>query len=298
MAAQQTGSPPKKGRFGVIPDSSHKFFIIFLITLFLLTGVIGGIGIWKNWGIVYNLIFLLLAVGSMTAGILTFWPSASSNETVAPAPSEPPRSEPVLITINNYAGQQTEVQRITSSNNESPGLKPTPGRNGINLQQQPSNNRPDNPSTVYNPPLTNSPGLPAQASPPPELDQDLLGQAQFYILSARQAIIAAARPFAGKGSLFSRHYHDAITQLTTTIEHMRSLLELLPVMISRHSEQNLPLPFSDHEKIKVEIYRTIDEAEKMISLLQQEEEKDRQNIVQKAMALEKLLQELMPAPGE
>ena len=140
-------------------------------------------------------------------------------------------------------------------------------------------------------------GSPDPHQPLPEnlSSHELLSLARAHIQSARQSITAAARPFAGKGSLFSRHYHDAITRLNTSIEHAHYLLELLPAILTRLLEQETATLFTKHEEIKVEIYRMIDEAERLILLLQKENEKDRQNIVQKADALEKLLQELLLA---
>lgn len=126
---------------------------------------------------------------------------------------------------------------------------------------------------------------------------ELLRLAQEHIQTAQHLIVEVAPPFSGKGTLFSRHYHDAIKRLKLSLEHVHYLLELLPMILACPVEQLSATLFTMHEEIKVEIYRTIDEAEKLILLLQKENEKDRQNIVQKASALEKSLQELLLAFG-
>jgi hypothetical protein len=180
MAMQQTGTPPKTKRLGIFPHSVRKFVIIFSITLFLLTGIIGTVGIWQNWGIVYNLIFLLLAVASVIIGILTLWPTTSPNETSTPISSEHHEPNPVQVNIYNNAGQSTDLQRVPSSNNESPGQNPLPNRNAINTQQ-PSKNMPANNSPVS---PTPAPSLPMPGDVSPRLNRDDLLEALSSCLEA------------------------------------------------------------------------------------------------------------------
>lgn len=93
MAMQETGTPPKTKRSGIFPHSIRNAVIISSIIVFLIIAVIGGIGIWDNWGVAYNLIFLILAVASVVIGLLAFWSSKKSAEAGAPA-SNPSTQQP------------------------------------------------------------------------------------------------------------------------------------------------------------------------------------------------------------
>lgn len=106
MTMHRTGTPPKTKRSGVFPHSIRNVVIISSIIFFLITGVIGTIGIWQNWGFVYNLIFLIFAVASVIIGVLAFWSSTKPTEENTPAmpthPQQTPQS-PVQVHIYNFA---------------------------------------------------------------------------------------------------------------------------------------------------------------------------------------------------
>ncbi len=94
MALEGTGTPPKTKKSGIFPDSIRKVVIICSIIVFLIIAIIGAIGIWNNWGIVFNLIFLVLAVVSVVFGLLALWPSKESAEApVYPGPGSSPKFE-------------------------------------------------------------------------------------------------------------------------------------------------------------------------------------------------------------
>ena len=85
MATQQTGTPAKKRRMGIFPNSVRKIVIVFMIVLFVFAGIIGIIGILRGWDIVFNVLFMIFAVAGVILAILTFWPSNNQNEASASA---------------------------------------------------------------------------------------------------------------------------------------------------------------------------------------------------------------------
>jgi hypothetical protein len=141
--------------------------------------------------------------------------------------------------------------------------------------------------------------LPDPHQPLPEniSSQELLRLAQQHIRMAQLSIVVAAHPFWGKSKLFSRHFQDANTFLNATIARMCYLLVLIPMIIACPLELESTTLFKKHEEIKVEVYRYINEAEKLIALLQKENGSDRWNVTQKAVKFVDLLQELFLSFG-
>ena len=147
MAIQGTGTPPKTKRSGIFPDSIRKTVIISSVIIFLIMGVLGGVGIRQNWDIFYNLISLIIAVGSAVIGLLALWPSKGSAEAGThasdPSTQQAPQS-PVQVIINNNPGYTGGVLPANppSSPSTTPGsqqqrVEPSTESAGV-VSQQPS----------------------------------------------------------------------------------------------------------------------------------------------------------------
>ncbi len=93
MEAQQTGTPPKKGRWSIFPYPIRRLVIIISIILILVLGTICVISVLQNWGAVYNILVAVLAVVALIIGLLAFW--SDSNSGVTPVP-EPSGAKPVV----------------------------------------------------------------------------------------------------------------------------------------------------------------------------------------------------------
>ena len=167
MAPQRADMSPKTTRLGIFPHSIRKFVIVFMIILFLIGGIIGIIGVWKNWGVVSNVLFMFFAVASVILGILTFWPS-KSNEASAPVSRRQFLFESI---IRLKWGQQVATQQVPSSminnsnNNELGGQAMIPNTNATNVQQPPLKNAP-----------TVKPPVPPSPAPCPSAQAEVPGQ--------------------------------------------------------------------------------------------------------------------------
>ena len=92
MALQETGTPPKTKRLGIIPHSIRKKVIVCSVIIFLIMGVLGGVGTMQKWDIVFNLISLILAVASVIVGLLALWPPKESAD-ASTSTSNPPAQQ-------------------------------------------------------------------------------------------------------------------------------------------------------------------------------------------------------------
>lgn len=162
MAAQQSSTPPKTKRWGIFPHPFRLFVIIFVLIFAVIAGIIG---IRQAWGNVSNIIAAILGAVSVILGILTFWPSTSSNEASALVSSIIPQPN-LPFQINNYnyinQGQQLPAQNfhspmIDNANNFTQDNPDPPPENRADNSQKTSSNIPG-----VQPPVTTA-SVPSQS---------------------------------------------------------------------------------------------------------------------------------------
>jgi hypothetical protein len=115
--------------------------------------------------------------------------------------------------------------------------------------------------------------------------KELLALSHEYIEVSQKAIETASQPFIGKGYIPPVKLKEAIELLHTTQEQLRNLQELLMHLLSRLPEKAFNKIAAHYSDITGEIYITIEEANRLITSLENEEDLNRLDIMQKSSRL-------------
>lgn len=114
---------------------------------------------------------------------------------------------------------------------------------------------------------------------------ELLTLAHQYIKTARNSIETASQPFIGKGYILPIKFKEAIKLLNTVKEQIRALQALLTIILSFPPEKALNKIAAHFSDITGKIYIAIEEADRLIANLENEEHFSRSDITQKSTRL-------------